>query len=64
MAFFVGLWTKTDSAGFAADPPNVAISFGSRTAIATMTDPAIISHKDGSKAVCTTMTLVKSAALT
>jgi len=64
MDFFVSLWTKTDSDGFAADPPNVAISFGSRTVIATMTAPAIITNKDGGKALRTTMTLVTGKALT
>jgi hypothetical protein len=63
MATFAGLWEDSGNDSFTADPPNVAITVGKRTAIATMTDAAIITAADGSKSLQSTMTLVKGAAL-
>jgi len=63
MPFFVDFWVDSGEDGFAANPPNVAIAFGSRTVIATMTDPEIVTAKDGSRSLVSTMTVVKGEAL-
>lgn len=64
IATFAGLWATAGNDGFAADPPNVAITAGKRTAIATMTDTKIVTAADGSRSLQSTMTLVKGRALT
>lgn len=64
MELFVDLWSGTRKAGFATDPPNVAITSGKQTLIATMTSPVILKAADGSASLQSTMTVVAGKALT
>lgn len=61
---FVSLWAKDGTDTFKTDPPNVALSFGNKVAVATMTDPTLITNKDGSTSLVSTMKLVKGKVLT
>lgn len=63
MASFVDTWTDSGDDSFTADPPNVAISFGQKTVIATMTGPRIVTAPDGDESFESTMTLVTGDAL-
>ncbi|HEV8024289.1 MAG TPA: hypothetical protein VGP37_05330 [Candidatus Nanopelagicales bacterium] len=63
MQSFVDLWAPVDDGGFDVIAPNVAITAGKRTIIATMTDPQIITVAEGQRALQSTMTLVNGKAL-
>ncbi len=53
------LWRQHGDDSFKSDPPNVALSFGKKTLIATMTNPKIVNTRDGREALVSTMTLIR-----
>lgn len=53
---FVSLWERDGDEGFGNDPPNVALDFGQRTMIATMTKPRIAETQDGTRVLKATLT--------
>lgn len=61
---FVSLWNVEVEDGFKADPPNVALSFGDKVAIATMTNPRLRTNKNGTTSLVANMSLVKGEVLT
>ena len=60
---FVGLWKLDVKDSFSVDPPNVAMSFGQKILIATMTDPKIVSSRNGTRALVATLTLIQGKEL-
>lgn len=75
---FVALWQQEVGDGFKADPPNVALAFGGKSLVATMTNPKIVrragggagsgaggagSGAGGGEVLVSTMTLIKGNSL-
>jgi hypothetical protein len=53
------LWQQSGDDSFKSNPPNVALSFGKKTLIATMTNPKIVNTRDGRETLVSTMTLIQ-----
>jgi len=60
---FASVWQQAGQDTFKVDPPNVALAFDNKTLIATMTQPKVVTTKEGNKAFKSTMTLLKGQAL-
>lgn len=62
MKTFVEWWASDEPDSFKVDPPNVAISSGRRTMIATMSDASLRTSKTGGDELRATMTMIPGKA--